>query len=223
MQTEEQAPLRVAVHSRYALVRVGLSALVGAHPRRAVVVDLSEGDRQAGHVDVVLFDLAGLDTAEDRADLEHLLGLDLPVVGLARERRRCLSDAARALGVRAVVEEEVSSEHLLTALEGAAGRGTPTEGRPHPAGLTDRELSVLHLVVSGLNNEQIAQELFLSINTVKTYVRTTYKRIGVTSRSQAVVWGLQHGLVPRRGQRHGPEGCGRAGVATGELSATSIG
>ncbi len=44
-----------------------------------------------------------------------------------------------------------------------------------------------------------ADRVFISINSVKTYIRSAYRKIGVTSRSQAVAWGLRNGLVHRPG------------------------
>ena len=64
-------------------------------------------------------------------------------------------------------------------------------------GLTEREVAVLELIAAGLSNEQIASELFVSINTIKTYVRTAYRRIGADSRSQAVIWAMRQGLGPQ--------------------------
>ena len=61
--------------------------------------------------------------------------------------------------------------------------------------LTPRERSVLELVAAGYNNQQICNQLFLSINSVKTYIRTSYRKIGVTSRAQAILWGIRYGLV----------------------------
>ena len=74
-----------------------------------------------------------------------------------------------------------------------------TEGHCHPAvdlsGLTPRERDVLSLVAAGLTNPEISGRLFLGINSVKTYLKTAYKKIGVTRRSQAVLWAVRHGLV----------------------------
>jgi DNA-binding CsgD family transcriptional regulator len=66
-----------------------------------------------------------------------------------------------------------------------------------PHGLAPRELEVLRLVSLGLTNEQIADQLFLSINTIKTYVRSGYRKIGATSRAQAVRWALTGSTDPR--------------------------
>lgn len=60
--------------------------------------------------------------------------------------------------------------------------------------LTPREEQILVLVTAGLTNSEIAEHLVLSINSIKTYVRQAYRKIGATRRAQAVAWGLQHGL-----------------------------
>ena len=53
---------------------------------------------------------------------------------------------------------------------------------------------MLALISQGLSNREIAQTTYLSINSVKTYVRAAYRKIGVARRSQAVRWALQHGV-----------------------------
>jgi len=49
-------------------------------------------------------------------------------------------------------------------------------------------------VGGGLSNAEIGRELFLSLNTVKSYIRSAYRKIGVRTRSQAVLWVLDHDL-----------------------------
>ena len=61
--------------------------------------------------------------------------------------------------------------------------------------LTQRELDVLGLIAGGRSNAEIAETLFVSINSVKTYIRGAYRKIGVERRAQAVLWAEQHGLV----------------------------
>ena len=71
------------------------------------------------------------------------------------------------------------------------GRGT---GPARRLGLSEREAEIVSLITHGLGNEDIADRLFLSINTVKSYIRTAYRKMGVTTRSQAVLWGVDHGF-----------------------------
>ncbi|MDO9458226.1 response regulator transcription factor [Nocardioides sp.] len=63
---------------------------------------------------------------------------------------------------------------------------------PHPGNLTDREHQVVALIARGCSNHEIAGQLYLSINSVKTYIRSAYRKIGVTRRTQAVIWAIAH-------------------------------
>jgi DNA-binding NarL/FixJ family response regulator len=63
------------------------------------------------------------------------------------------------------------------------------------ADLTSRELAVLELVTNGMSNEEIAEQLYLSLNTVKTHIRTTYRKIGASTRAHAIIWGVRQGLL----------------------------
>jgi DNA-binding NarL/FixJ family response regulator len=63
-------------------------------------------------------------------------------------------------------------------------------------------VQILGDIVKGFSNIEITQRRSLSINSVKSYIRATYRKLGVTSRSQAVSWGLQHGFEQRD---HRPE------------------
>jgi len=54
--------------------------------------------------------------------------------------------------------------------------------------LTSRDREVLTLLAWGYTNQQAADELLVSITTVKTYIQSAYRKIGVTGRTQAVVW-----------------------------------
>ena len=63
-------------------------------------------------------------------------------------------------------------------------------------GLTDREAEILALITQGRSNAEIAELTFLGINSIKSYIRSTYRKIGVASRTQAVLWGIDHGFKP---------------------------
>ena len=74
----------------------------------------------------------------------------------------------------------------------------PQEYLGAAAGISRRESDVLQLVVMGHSNQEIAETLFLSINSVKTYIRSTYRKINVTSRGPAIVWAIQNGFLTER-------------------------
>ena len=71
---------------------------------------------------------------------------------------------------------------------------------------------MLALITQGLSNQEIAERSYLCINSVKTYIRTAYRKIGVTRRAQAVAWGMQPRLRagPVAGRRRIAEALGHA-------------
>ena len=59
---------------------------------------------------------------------------------------------------------------------------------------------MLRRITEGMSNQQIAADLFISLNSVKTYVRTAYRKLGISSRTQAVRWMLLHAEDVPEGQ-----------------------
>ena len=111
------------------------------------------------------------------------------------ERGSDYSERALDLGGDCQVSEPVGAielDRLVFDLTHRGRAGACLSSRrpaPHPAhGLTPRELDVLHRITEGMTNQEIADDLFLSVNSVKTYVRTAYRKIGVNSRTQVVRW-----------------------------------
>ena len=64
------------------------------------------------------------------------------------------------------------------------------------AKLSAREAEVLALITQGYTNNDIASRSYLSINSVKSYIRSAYRKISVERRSQAVRWGMENGMLP---------------------------
>ena len=170
----------------------GLAAMLAEHPGRTVLTD-------AARADVVLYDVLGVHRT-DGADLAELVRLSSSVIlAVSRDLRPDLRARAMAGGAHGWISMSVDSAQLVEAVEAAVdGRSVP--GRDDrlggSAGLTERETEVLALITLGMSNQEIADKLFLSINSVKTYVRTAYAKIGARSRSHAVAWSLHHGFAP---------------------------
>jgi two-component system, NarL family, response regulator LiaR len=106
-----------------------------------------------------------------------------------------------AAGARGFLSKGASSRDLGSAVETVARGETLAPVRPRmattPSGvaeLSTRESEVLDLICRGMSNLEIADQLFVSVNSVKTYVRQIYQKIGVARRAQAVAWGLAHGF-----------------------------
>jgi DNA-binding NarL/FixJ family response regulator len=75
--------------------------------------------------------------------------------------------------------------------------GASTAGVPVPSEadiLTGRERETLALIATGRSNDEIARAMSISLNSVKSYIRSAYRKTGVQSRSQAVLWAVTHGV-----------------------------
>lgn len=77
----------------------------------------------------------------------------------------------------------------------AAGEDGACKSTPLPSPLSQRELDVLRLVVEGLSNQEIADRLILSVETVKTHMRHIMEKLAVSDRTQAAVKAMREGLV----------------------------
>ena len=155
---------------------------------------------------MILYDAIGLHEG-DGSDLEfYVKETTAAVLVVSQDLRPDLASRALARGADGFFSLGVDDDELLAAVLAATavGVGGEAPGSSDAAavearlgqdvGLTPREVDVLTLITRGLSNQEIAEQSYLSINSVKTYIRSAYRRIGVNSRSQAVVWCLQHGF-----------------------------
>ncbi|WP_345457233.1 response regulator transcription factor [Nocardioides marinquilinus] len=197
------ARVAVAVVSPWDVVAAGLSALLLRHPQDVEVLG-QDWQAWGREPDVVLYDAAGLHEG-DGADLDRLVGHGVVVIVVSHDLRPDLASRALARGADGFFSLGVHDDELLAAVLSGRDDGGPVVGSSpveavgtrlgHDVGLTPREIDVLTLITQGHSNQEIAEMSYLSINSVKTYIRSAYRRIGVTTRSQAVVWCLQHGFA----------------------------
>jgi DNA-binding NarL/FixJ family response regulator len=126
-------------------------------------------------------------------DDEYVLGLlDAGAAGylLKSARGRDLVGAIRAIrSGESVLHPKIIAKLLK--------RATVAPAEQHKASdpLSERESEVLKLVTSGMSNKEIAENLFLSQRTVKAHLTSVFNKLNVASRSEAIVKGLQWGLV----------------------------
>ncbi|WP_432479199.1 LuxR C-terminal-related transcriptional regulator [Nocardioides sp. GXQ0305] len=207
-------PTRVMVVADQEVVSSGLVAVLEQLAGLSVGAG-TVADPAIDEAHVVLYDVAAL-AEHDSRQLDQLVKEhDCAVLAVTRDLRPDLADVALEHGVDGCVSLGASAEVFAAAVEAAAWgdlHGSESIDAPdftanparavgeteldelRTAGLTPREHDVLRLITRGSSNQEIADQLFLSINSVKTYVRSAYRRIGVDSRSQAVAWGVHHGL-----------------------------
>lgn len=201
-------PVRVAVVNDYELVVVGVAALLAPFSDRIAVVELDSGLPVLQDVDVILYDTFG-QVQGDGVDLPELVhGSNAKVAIFSWNVQPELVTKSIELGASAYLAKGMEADALVRAIEDVhrgklvvPAQVTTSEkvsgdwpGREF--GLTAREAEIIALITQGLSNQEIAKRSYLSINSVKTYIRTAYRKMGVASRSQAVLWGVQHGFQP---------------------------
>ncbi len=205
MSPPARGSARVLVVSSQEVVLAGLLTIL---ERSGPGWDAFAGRDGARPPDVVLYDVLGLHEGEG-TDLDHWVRRDeISVIALSRDLRPDLEAQALHRGARAAVSLGIASTELVEVVESAlAGKldESPLVRRldverllGQEAGLSRRESAVLRLIVLGHTNQEIADRLYLSINSIKTYIRTTYRKLGVGSRQQAVTWAIQHGFPIER-------------------------
>lgn len=177
----------------------GLTTMLADYPDRLVVTALPAIRSKAAGVDVILYDTLGLHM-RDGSDLKHVLHeTDAKVLIFSRDMRPDLRAMAYSLGAEAWVSMSVHAGELVRCIElTAAGKpiGEHQDRLGTVAGLTTREVEVLALICQGLSNKEIAAKLVLSVNTLKSHIRQAYRKIGASTRSQAVSWAITHGFAP---------------------------
>jgi NarL family two-component system response regulator LiaR len=199
-------PLRLAIVNDYAVVVAGVASLLAAE--RIDVVETGASQSVISDVDIVLYDTFGQIPGRG-IDLEDFVrdSAGAKVVIYSWNLRPQLIEQALAGGASGYLSKVLTGPEIVKALErvmsgeivilpgnhetSVGGRGD-WPGRS--AGLTPREAEVMALITQGLSNQDIADRAFISMNTVKSYVRSAYRKIGVTSRSQAVLWGVENGF-----------------------------
>ena len=202
------SPVRLAVAGARDIVTRGVESLVSDFSDRLQIVPLPR-DPDDVEPDVVLFDAVGLHDS-DGHELDLLVKESASaVLVLAREPRPDLTALAIARGADAWVSLEAPAHQIVAAIEAAAastGEDTdPGTGNPpravipadlkQIAGLSEREAEMLGYILQDLRNAEIAERCFLSVNSVKTYIRSAYRKLGVNNRAQAVLWCVRHGVT----------------------------
>ena len=210
MDPSSSRPITVALVDDYDVVVIGVANILGKYPERVVIAEIDTNKPLSDEVDVVLYD----SFAQPESDHDEIKVLvDNPrarkVVVYTWNFHPDLVEQARRQGVHGYLSKSMPADDLVAALEAVhAGevvvsepppRARPASGSDWPGrdtGLSDRESEVLALITQGKSNDEIAGLTYLSINTVKSYVRSAYRKIDVDSRTQAVLWGIDHGFKP---------------------------
>lgn len=201
--------IKVMVVDDHPLVRVGISTVVGQQPDMTMVTE-AESAAQAlpryreHRPDVVLMDLR-LQGDSGRRITRALRG-EFPearVLMISNYDGDEDIHQALAAGAMGYVFKSVVEDELVDAIrEIAAGRrylpkGVATRLQENEARerLTRREEEILGLLGKGLHNRELGQVLGVSEDTVKTHLKSLFRKLGVSDRAEAVREGLRHGFI----------------------------
>lgn len=213
------APLKLLIVEDDPMMRLGLQHSLTAQAGIEVVATAEDGDTGVAQTtelqpDLVVMDigLPGLDgiaaTQQIKAQCPNVRVVMLTSHTAETEVIAALSSGADAYCVKGTSVEQLMRAIAAvreggTYLDGAIAQTlvaqlqtTPKKAAPPVIGqLSEREMEVLLLIVEGYSNPDIAAKLYLSTNTVKTYVRGIMNKLAVNDRVQAAVVALRSGLV----------------------------
>lgn len=215
--------IQVAVVDDHPVVRAGIRAVLASAPDLKIVAEGASGadalrlgsdNRIAVLIlDVNLPDVNGLEVTRRLRDRGHTT----PVVILTVHNDRQTVLGVLEAGASSYVVKDEAPDSLVNAVRAAARGETwlspavagqvvyyavsrdanarPLAERdvPPSSPLTPRELEVLRLLAEGLDNEAIAQRLTLTKRTVQNHISIIYDKLGVTSRTEALLYAVQHG------------------------------
>ncbi|MEV4721434.1 response regulator transcription factor [Micromonospora noduli] len=214
--------IRVAIADDQELVRDGFSLILRSQPDIQVAAEAADGRqfldavRRDSRIDVALVDirmpvLDGLQATRELATIPHAPAvivvttfdddayvLDAIAAGargflLKRSSARDLIAAVRTV---AAGEAVLSTEVTGAVLDRVRATGPATRVELAAYQLTARETDVLALIGAGLNNNEIAERLYLSMSTVKTHVTNVLAKTGSRDRVRAAILAIQAGLTP---------------------------
>jgi NarL family two-component system response regulator LiaR len=204
---KQDARLRLAIVDDYAVVVAGVAAFLA--DEHIDVVETGASQAVLSDVDVVLYDTfaqvqgSGIDLEDFVRDSGAKVVVyswnvkpEMIVQAIAGGARGYLSKVLTGPQVVAALKRVVAGEVVILPgdMESSVGGAGDWPGRS--VGLSPREAEVIALITQGLTNQEIADRAFLSINSVKTYIRSAYRKIGAERRSQAVRWGVTNGFEP---------------------------
>ncbi len=216
------SPITVALVDDYDVVLIGVAHMFDRYRDRVIVAEIDANEPVADVVDIALYDsFAQPESNHDEIGVLVANPRARRVVVYTWNFHPELIDSARRQGASGYLSKTLPARDLVAALEAVHAGEVIVSPPPHRArsapgldwpgrgeGLTDREAEILALITQGKSNAEVAALTFLSPNTVKSYIRTVYRKIDVASRTQAVLWGVNHGFTPDHNRidhwRNGP-------------------
>jgi len=213
-------PITVMIVDDHEMVRRGACSYLEAQPDITVVAQASSGEEavrlaQEFIPDVVLMDLVmpGMDGVEATRRVKNASPRTQIVILTSFHQDEYIFPALQAGAISYMLKDVKASELLEAIRRAARGEATlhpkiaarviktfqsldSTEANPFTA-LTERELEVLKLIAKGYPNDRIAEQLVISVGTVKGHVSNILSKLHLVDRTQAAAYAWQEGIVRR--------------------------
>jgi DNA-binding NarL/FixJ family response regulator len=200
-------PIRIVIADDHLLFRQGLKSLLKSEPEVTIVGETDRIDALAALLAQTPCDQLILDLQMERnvlADIEALVA-QVPVVILTASEVPSDAVAAIRKGARAVVFKRFAVENLMEAIRTVAAGDVwlPASLQTHMAAqmrrpamslLSPREEDVARYVGSGLRNAEVARELSISEQTVKTHLNSIFRKLGVRDRLELALYMQRAGI-----------------------------
>jgi two-component system response regulator NreC len=210
------AQITIVLADDHSVVRSGLRMLLEAEDDMQVVAEAGDVDAAQryvlGHKPTVLVLDLNMPGGSSLGAIPEVASASpkTSVVVLTMQEDPAFAREALRAGARGYVLKHSAGTELVQAIRAAAGGGTwlnPDLGArmaatpDGPVGalaeLSERELEVLRLIALGHTNNEIAQQLFLSVRTVETHRAHIQQKLGVSTRAELVRYALDHDLIDR--------------------------
>jgi DNA-binding NarL/FixJ family response regulator len=217
--------IRLAIVDDHEIVRLGVYRvlegekgidLVGEAKTGEEALELARREKpQVILVDVKLPDISGIEVVQrlkndsETADVQAIILTVYDDLEIATEAIRAgaigyilkdcgkdeLLEAIRSATEGVPLVSSTISQKILNVLQKKDGEIRAPAGREDELHLTVREYDVLGLVTKGYSNKDVARELNITVNTVKTHLRNIYRKLGVDDRAQAIIKAIKEGII----------------------------
>jgi NarL family two-component system response regulator LiaR len=213
-------PITVMIVDDHEMVREGAKGYLEAQPEIAVVAEAESGEQAVRLAreyipDVVLMDLVmpGMDGVESTRKVKDVSPRTHIIILTSFHEDEHIFPALQAGAISYLLKDVKATELVEAILRASKGEATlhprvaarlikqfshgESERRSLFTELTEREVEVLTLIARGFTNQKIAEDLVISVGTVKGHVSNILSKLHLADRTQAAVYAWQEGIVRR--------------------------
>lgn len=221
----ESELIRLVVVDDHPIARLGVQRMIEGAGDVVLVGEAESGSEalrmirerkpHVALVDIKLPDMSGIDLVytlkgdPDTAEVEAVMLTVIEDLDVAAEAikagaigyllkdcgREQLLHAVRSARMGIPVVSQPISQKLFELIRKGERKDGPALPEVLPFGLTERECEVLRLLAQGFGNKSIANQLSISVSTVKVHIRNLYRKLGVEDRAHAIIKAIKEGII----------------------------